>query len=190
MFSKALFKQSCKANGLMWMIITLAVCFMLSCVMLISGKSDIGEVKDSIKTTIIEATIESNMKKESISTYEISINGVNYFDEAFVSEFYTSASNSNNQAIYGETYTTLIAGGEDSTTAKTTAFQNAFVKPAYEAAVAERLSSRIMDGLFEGTVSGDTEKAEFYTELSENNTVLIQIRNTIIRRIKDLFLAS
>jgi len=161
MFSKALFKQSCKANGLMWMIITLAVCFMLSCVMLISGKSDIGEVKDSIKTTIIEANIESNMKKESISTYEISINGVNYFDEAFVSEFYTSASNSNNQAIYGETYTTLIAGGEDSTTAKTKAFQNAFVKPAYEAAVADLTAYAYKYALaVDSTYTSDTAEAK------------------------------
>ena len=61
---------------------------------------------------------------------------------------------------------------------------------AYEAAVAERLSSRIMDGLFEGTVEGDTEKAEFYTELSENTSALIQIRNSIIHKIKNLLLAS
>ena len=56
---------------------------------------------------------------------------------------------------------------------------------AYEAAVAERLSARIMDGLFDGTVNGDTEKAEFYTELSENASALIQIRNSVIRKIKD-----
>ena len=56
---------------------------------------------------------------------------------------------------------------------------------AYEAAVTERLSSRIMDGVFDGAVSGDTEKAEFYTELSENTSALIQIRNSIIRKIKD-----
>ena len=37
MFSKSLFKQSCKANGIMWTIITVAVCFMLCCVMLISN---------------------------------------------------------------------------------------------------------------------------------------------------------
>jgi len=61
---------------------------------------------------------------------------------------------------------------------------------AYEAAVYERLTSRIMDGLFDGTVNGDTEKAEFYTELSENSSALIQIRNSIIRKIKDLLLAG
>ena len=39
-------------------------------------------------------------------------------------------------------------------------------------------------------MSGDTEKAEFYTELSENTSALIQIRNSIIRKIKDLLLAG
>ena len=48
MFSKALFKQSCKANGLMWGIITFAVCFMLACVMLISGTGNRSVVKDSV----------------------------------------------------------------------------------------------------------------------------------------------
>ena len=61
---------------------------------------------------------------------------------------------------------------------------------AYEVAVTERLSSRIMDGVFDGAVSGDTEKAEFYTELSENTSALIQIRNSIIRKIKDLLLVG
>ena len=61
---------------------------------------------------------------------------------------------------------------------------------AYEAAVSERLDAKIMDGAFDGTISGDTEKAEFYTELSENKSVKLQIRNTIIRKIKDLLLVS
>lgn len=61
---------------------------------------------------------------------------------------------------------------------------------AYEAAVSERLDAKIMDGAFDGTISGDTEKAEFYTELSENKSIKLQIRNTIIRKIKDLLLVS
>ena len=135
MFSKALFKQSCKANGLMWMIVTVAVCFMLASVMLISGKSDIGKVKESIKTTIIEKTVESNMKKSAISNYEIAINGVDYFDDNFVDEFYEAVADENNKNTYTQTITTLIAGGADEETAKAQAFQLAFIKPAYEAAV-------------------------------------------------------
>ncbi len=35
------------------MIVTLAVCFMLACVMLISGSGSIGETKNAIQDTII-----------------------------------------------------------------------------------------------------------------------------------------
>ncbi len=69
MFSKALFKQSCKANGTMWSIITFAVCFMLACVMLISGSGNIGEVKNSIQDTIITKEVNSQMQKRALSYY-------------------------------------------------------------------------------------------------------------------------
>ena len=61
---------------------------------------------------------------------------------------------------------------------------------AYEAAIAERLDSRIMDGVFDGTISGDTEKAEFYAELSENKPAKNQIKNSIIRKIKNMLIAA
>ncbi len=53
LFSKALFKQSCKANKVMWSIIAFAVCFVLACVMLISGGGKISRVKNGIQDTII-----------------------------------------------------------------------------------------------------------------------------------------
>ena len=133
MFSKALFKQSCKANGIMWLIITVAVCFMLACVMLISGKSDIGEVKENIENTIIKETVESNMKKQSISNYEIAISGINYFDETFVDEFYVEIEKTENQTTYAQTVASLIASGKTEDEAKASAFQLAFIKPTYEA---------------------------------------------------------
>ncbi len=135
MFSKALFKQSCKANGLMWAIITVAVCFMLACVMLISGKSDIGEVKENIETTIIEETVKSNMKKSTLSTYEISISGVEYFDSAFVDEFYVQVKKTDNQAKYATTYASAIAEGKTAEVAKTEAFTAGFITPTYTEAV-------------------------------------------------------
>ena len=131
MFSKALFKQSCKANGLMWAIITVAVCFMLACVMLISGKSDIGEVKENIETTIIEETVKSNMKKATLNTYEIAISGVEYFDETFVDEFYVEVKKTENQATYMTTYTQAIEAGKTADEAKTEAFTKAFITPTY-----------------------------------------------------------
>lgn len=86
MFSKALFKQSCKANGAMWGIITFAVCFMLACVMLISGNGNIGEVKNSIQDTIIAKEIDAQMEQRALSYYADAENGLKEFDELFAAD--------------------------------------------------------------------------------------------------------
>ncbi len=83
MFSKALFKQSCKANGTMWAIITFAVCFMLACVMLISGSGNISETKNAIEDTIVKQEIESSFKKRAISYYGYAQDGLMNFDRFY-----------------------------------------------------------------------------------------------------------
>lgn len=83
MFSKALFKQSCKANGTMWSIITFAVCFMLACVMLISGNGNIGQVKDSIQDTIIVKEIDAQLQKRALSYYSYADDSLAKFDALF-----------------------------------------------------------------------------------------------------------
>ncbi len=87
MFSKALFKQSCKANGVMWGIITFAVCFMLACVMLISGSGSIGETKNAIEDTIIKNEIDSAIGERAINYYSISDEALTTFDKAFAESF-------------------------------------------------------------------------------------------------------
>ncbi len=69
MFSKALFKQSCKANGLLWAIITFATCFMLACVMIISGNGNLTKLTGSMSSSIIESTVESTMEQTALSYY-------------------------------------------------------------------------------------------------------------------------
>lgn len=86
MFSKALFKQSCKANGAMWGVITFAVCFMLACVMLISGSGNLGETKDAIQNTIITKEVDSQMESRSINYYLTAKDGLYYFDKTFTEE--------------------------------------------------------------------------------------------------------
>ena len=83
MFSKALFKQSCKANGTMWSIITVAVCFMLACVMLISGNGNIGEVKNSIQDTIITKEVDAGLEKRAVNYYNNAVDGLWQFDRLF-----------------------------------------------------------------------------------------------------------
>ena len=86
MFSKALFKQSCKANGTMWGIITAAVCFMLACVMLISGGGSIGEVKNSVQDTIIRKEIDAQMETRAINYFLNASDGLAEFDRAFTAD--------------------------------------------------------------------------------------------------------
>ena len=84
LFSKALFKQSCKANGTMWAIITFAVCFMLACVMLISGSGAIGEIKNSMQDSIITDEIDSQLQNRAINYYRYGEDGMRTFDEKFL----------------------------------------------------------------------------------------------------------
>lgn len=87
LFSKALFIQSCKANGIMWAIISVAVCFMLACVMIISGSSSISSIKDDVETTIIEEAIKSSVKKNTVNYYDLAITGESLFDSSFTYKF-------------------------------------------------------------------------------------------------------
>ena len=103
MFSKALFKQSCKANGVMWIIITFAVCLMLSCVMLISGSGNIGKVKNSLEDTIITAEINANIEKRSINYYSIGTDGLKQYDKLFVQNYQSLST-------YAESVDTWFAG--------------------------------------------------------------------------------
>ncbi|MBQ4527902.1 MAG: type I restriction endonuclease subunit R [Clostridia bacterium] len=61
---------------------------------------------------------------------------------------------------------------------------------AYEAAIADRVTSKITDGLLDSTLSGDTERADFYAELGNDRSVIVQITNAVIRKIKNMLVAS
>lgn len=113
MFSKALFKQSCKANGVMWSIISFAVCFMLACVMLISGSGNIGKTKNAIEDTIIRKEIDSAIEERSINYYSIADESLKVFDKEFVQAF--------DGVEYMQTVANLIAGGMSAPDAQTAA---------------------------------------------------------------------
>lgn len=67
----------------MWMIIAAAVCFMLACVMLISGSGSLGEVKNSIQDTIIRKEVDSQLEQRGLNYYLMSKDGMETFDPAF-----------------------------------------------------------------------------------------------------------
>ena len=90
MFSKSLFKQSCKAHGMMWSIITFAVCFMLACVMLIAGGSSISDTKNAIQDTIIEGELTSQIESRSINYYTTSDKALEFFDDRLIANITVS----------------------------------------------------------------------------------------------------
>ena len=86
MFSKSLFRQSCKANGVMWGIITFAVCFMLACVMLIAGNGNISKTKMAVQDSIIMGELESSVQDRAINGYEVANGALAHFDGVYLSE--------------------------------------------------------------------------------------------------------
>ncbi len=98
MFSKSLFKQSCKANGPMWAIITFATCFMLACVMLIAGGGNIVTAKSAIADTIIRGELASQMQSRSINYYLLSDGGLERFDKTFGEEYLKAAGSGDQSA--------------------------------------------------------------------------------------------
>lgn len=103
MFSKSLFKQSCKANGTMWLVITLAVCFMLSCVMLISGGGGISETKEAIQDTIIEGEITSSVEDKALTYYDIGNTALEHFDTVFATEYQSAVMSAAQTGVDAET---------------------------------------------------------------------------------------
>ena len=138
LFSKALFKQSCKANGIMWSIITAAVCFMLACVMLISGTSNISSVKDGVQTTIIEEIIKSEIKKSTVRLYDGAREGENKFDNEFTNKF--------NELNTKENYLAFkkieLDASEEATNLVTNKVQELLV-PAVKEKITEEVTNRV-----------------------------------------------
>ena len=137
LFSKALFKQSCKANGTMWTIITAAVCFMLACVMLISGSGSLGEVKNSIQDTIIQEEVDSQLEQRGLNYYLMGKDGMETFDPAFAANLQDIMAFLNAPATYapqtdaGKAFAQKVVEDAAHYANSTAAF-----KAAYEGAVA------------------------------------------------------
>lgn len=140
MFSKSLFKQSCKANGVMWCVITLAVCFMLACVMLIAGGSNLSGTATVIMDTIIEGELKSGAQSRSINYYLISDAALGHFDETFRAEAVKAADGSEAKRAATEAYLAALEAGRTSEEAKQAAQLaglQAGAATAYKVSVAE-----------------------------------------------------
>ena len=140
MFSKSLFKQSCKANGAMWAIITFATCFMLACVMLIAGGGNLAEAKTAIADTIIQGELTSQMQQRAVNYYMISNEALGHFDETFKAELVKAALGQEAADAYAAAYRASREAGKSEAEAKAdgqAAASRAASSVAYAASVKE-----------------------------------------------------
>ena len=74
MFSKALFKQSMKANWVKWLTVTVATCVMLAIVIIVLGNLGINDIRDSLKQVFSNAETQSMVQEQAIDGYTLSKN--------------------------------------------------------------------------------------------------------------------
>ncbi len=76
MFSKALFKQSMKANWVKWLCVTLPTIIMLAIVIVVLGNLGINDIRDSLKDVFTQADQQAYLKENSIDSYNLYLSSV------------------------------------------------------------------------------------------------------------------
>ena len=71
MFSKALFKQTAKANWIKWCAVTVATCIMLAIVIIVLGNLGINNIRDSLKQVFTQANQEAYLKDNAVDLYTL-----------------------------------------------------------------------------------------------------------------------
>ncbi len=163
MFSKALFKQSCKANGTMWAIITFAVCFMLSCVMLISGSGNLGETKNAIQDTIIQEEVEASFETRGLNYYGFDSKYLKRYDRLFADELSSTAPDKYLEAMANPLY-----GGDTTTVSKV-------VLLAVGSDAAKNAAAKLQQEIAADVIAADKkahEKEENYEPITADSTAV------------------
>ena len=70
MISKPLLKQSIKANGLIWLLVTVITAMMLGIIIIVLGSINSNDIRDSLKRNFIESEIESQLNAGAIEGYK------------------------------------------------------------------------------------------------------------------------
>ena len=71
MFSKPLFKQSCKANAGTWTFVTTITCFMLAIIICVLGNLNVNEIRTSMTDMFIKDAIESTIEEQSMTYFDL-----------------------------------------------------------------------------------------------------------------------
>ncbi len=107
MISRPLFKQSFKANWLMWVLVTSATCVMLSTIILIMGNPSINEMKTSMMEMFTKNTVDAQIEKSAMNFY--------YMTDSALSSY---EGNVANVTIISNRYEQLINSGYTNEMAK------------------------------------------------------------------------
>ena len=81
MFSKPLYKQSCKANAVVWSLVTFATCFMLAVVILVIGATDAGELRDSLVKVFQDNYVYAQVDKSAMQFYNVTNTGLTAYEK-------------------------------------------------------------------------------------------------------------
>ena len=81
MLNKALFKQSCKANWIKWLCVTLSTCIMLAIVIIVLGNLSINDIRDSLKNVFVQANQEAYLKENTIDSYDLYLSTVEQYNQ-------------------------------------------------------------------------------------------------------------
>ena len=98
MFSKALYKQSWKANWLQWLSVTLVSCFILTIIMSMAGGEGISSLTTSFTDTFVKDQLQSNFENTAINYHYVSNDSLESFDKAFLDQYIVEIKNSPFQA--------------------------------------------------------------------------------------------
>lgn len=119
MFSKALFKQSVKANLGLWSFVTGITCFMLAIVILVLGTLEVGKIKTSMTDMFVKDTLKSQAKAKSIDIYYMCAISMNNFEISVPQvKAVINGMSAQRDAIIS-TYDAMIAGGYSDAEART-----------------------------------------------------------------------
>ncbi len=164
MFSKALFKQSMKANWVKWTCVTIATCVMLAIVIIVLGSLAIDNIRGSLKNVFQQANQEATLKESVVDSYElylntmdfeVSLNSMNNFltnistaventyngdREATVESLYSSFGNYTSMFNFSESelrqfLTIVVIAYENDASITVTTLEKAYAQYVYETAL-------------------------------------------------------
>lgn len=84
MFSKALYKQSWKANWVQWLAVTVVSCFILVIIMTMSSGDGIGSLTGSMAQSFAKDTLQSSFKDTAINYNYVGNESLVEFDKGFL----------------------------------------------------------------------------------------------------------